>query len=427
VARERKPAAARRSRKVRAQYEALPYPERNPADEARRLITGSPSHLAEIEHYLRGGRPAGGLRALVAGGGTGDGAIMLAQQLADRGEGGTVDYLDLSEASLKIARRRAKVRGLSNLTFHHASLLDLPRRFAEPFDYIDCCGVLHHLESPEDGLTALTSVLAPDGGMGLMLYGEYGRTGVYPLQSALRRLTGGNASIAAQLRLARRVLEELPASNWLKRNPFVGDHLAALAARDGAAGADAGLYDLLLHARDRAYRVPEIVELCGAAGLEIVDFIEPKRYDPALYLADPAFADAIAGLDRQAGWALAEEVSGAMKAHTFYVHRRGAAAGPADPANLDLAPVLRDGDAADFARRLAGSPRLTVDFDGTGYAARLTPRQIEILGRADGSVSARGIARDLGFGEAEFRDAYAGLLGALMPLNLLLLRFPRQG
>ena len=68
---------------VRAQYEAYPYPARDPADEAHRLITGSPSHILEIEHFvLRGGR-AGDLRALVAGGGTGDGAIMLAQQLAD--------------------------------------------------------------------------------------------------------------------------------------------------------------------------------------------------------------------------------------------------------------------------------------------------------------------------------------------------------
>jgi len=30
---------------VRDQYETLPYPERDPADEVRRLITGSPSDL----------------------------------------------------------------------------------------------------------------------------------------------------------------------------------------------------------------------------------------------------------------------------------------------------------------------------------------------------------------------------------------------
>ena len=55
---------------VRAQYEALPYPSRDPRDEAIRLITGTPSHVLEINHYLYAGRlnfirP---FRALVAGG-----------------------------------------------------------------------------------------------------------------------------------------------------------------------------------------------------------------------------------------------------------------------------------------------------------------------------------------------------------------------
>jgi len=68
---------------VRAHYEALPYPARDPRDEAIRLITGTPSHILEINHYLFSGRlnfnrP---FRALIAGGGTGDACIMLAQQM----------------------------------------------------------------------------------------------------------------------------------------------------------------------------------------------------------------------------------------------------------------------------------------------------------------------------------------------------------
>ncbi|MGE0719846.1 MAG: class I SAM-dependent methyltransferase, partial [Alphaproteobacteria bacterium] len=86
---------------VAAQYEAYPYPARDPRDEARRLVTGSPSHLLEIGHYLHAGRrdPRRPFRALAAGGGTGDGAIMLAQQLADAGADAEVVQLDLSTAS----------------------------------------------------------------------------------------------------------------------------------------------------------------------------------------------------------------------------------------------------------------------------------------------------------------------------------------
>ncbi len=68
---------------LRLQYEAYPYPPRDPADEKTRLITGSPSHIAEINHYLFGGRRdfSKPFRALIAGGGTGDAAILPAQQL----------------------------------------------------------------------------------------------------------------------------------------------------------------------------------------------------------------------------------------------------------------------------------------------------------------------------------------------------------
>ena len=37
-------------RRLAAQYEAYPYPARDPRDEAKRLVVGSPSHLREIDH-----------------------------------------------------------------------------------------------------------------------------------------------------------------------------------------------------------------------------------------------------------------------------------------------------------------------------------------------------------------------------------------
>ena len=79
-------------RQLAAQYEAFPYPARDPREEAKRLIVGSPSHLREIDHWIFGSRrPATTpLRALVAGGGTGDGTIMLAQQMAWAGRPGSV-------------------------------------------------------------------------------------------------------------------------------------------------------------------------------------------------------------------------------------------------------------------------------------------------------------------------------------------------
>ncbi|HEU4826088.1 MAG TPA: methyltransferase, partial [Dongiaceae bacterium] len=326
---------------VHQQYELLPYPARDPREEAQRLIEGSPSHLLELNHYLFAGARdfRAPFRALVAGGGTGDALIMLAQHLKDRSAPAEIVYLDLSAAARAVAEQRAQVRGLDTIRFVSGSLLDLPALGLGRFDYIDCCGVLHHLADPAVGLAALAEALAPDGGMGVMVYGALGRTGVYPMQAMLRTLAAYSPAPAltpkAQLTTARDLLQQLPATNWLRRNPAIGDHLA---------GGDAGLHDLLLHAQDRAYSVAELAELASGTGLEIAAFIEPWRYDPASYLTNAGLLHRLAGLDAIARAGFAEQLAGNLKRHIVYLVRAGrarsAVARPDDPAMI---PVLRAG------------------------------------------------------------------------------------
>lgn len=92
--------------------------------------------------------------------------------------------------------------------FETGSLLDLATAGQAPFDYIDCCGVLHHLDDPDAGLAALTRVLAPQGGIGLMLYGHYGRRGVYDVQTILRTLAA-EGTPKERVTQAKRVLNQL--------------------------------------------------------------------------------------------------------------------------------------------------------------------------------------------------------------------------
>ena len=139
--------------------------------------------LPMINHYCFAGRQsfANGFRALVAGGGTGDATIFLAEQL--KHTDAQIVHLDMSQASIAIAQERAKIRGLTNISWLHDSLLNLPKLGLEKFDYINCSGVLHHLADPDDGFHALLSVLADDGAVGLMLYATTGRTSVYQMQT----------------------------------------------------------------------------------------------------------------------------------------------------------------------------------------------------------------------------------------------------
>jgi len=406
---------------VREQYEAYPYPVRAPADEAKRLITGSPSHIDELNHYVFGGRRdfAKPFRALVAGGGTGDAAIMLAQQLANAGCPAEVIYVDTSEASRAVAEARARVRGLDNIRFEHLSLLDLPASGLEPFDYIDCCGVLHHLEDPEQGLQALVRVLADGGGMGLMLYGELGRTGVYPMQEMMRTLAA-DAPAASRLEMARRVLKQLPATNWLRRNPFLADHMAQ---------GDAGLYDLFLHARDRAYRVPEIARMTASAGLRIATFIEPAFYDPASYLTDPKL---LARLEHQP-WiercAFAELLAGNIRKHVFYVVKERNPVRLPDPGKPEVVPILRDLDGAAFAKGFMPGAALTANIDGINFRRPLPPLTGAILPQIDGQCSLAEIYRKIGstkrvVARETFRAEFAALFSALNGLGKMYLRCP---
>jgi SAM-dependent methyltransferase len=407
-------------RLLATQYEAYPYPARDPREEAKRLIIGSPSHLREIDHWIfRAARPASRpLHALFAGGGTGDGSIMLAQQLTDAGRPGSVTWLDRSGAARKVAEARAAVRKLGNLRFVEGSLLDLPTAGLGLFDYSDCCGVLHHLPDPLAGLRALASALAPGGGMGLMVYAPHGRTGVYMLQDALRRLAPPEETPAARIDIARRVWRHVPETAWLRKNPWLTDHLS---------GGDAGLYDLLLNPRDVAFTVPQLAALLAEAGLEVACWVEPVRYDPDTWLPDPKLRARTAGMSPLERAALAEALTGNMGIHIVYCRRIAEPGAPLPWEDPAAVPVLRSMEGPQVAASLPPGGALPVSFDGLQTHLPLPRLAGAILQRIDGqrcfgdiadALAANGVARE------QFWRDLGQLRRSMEALNRLLIAAP---
>jgi SAM-dependent methyltransferase len=403
------------------QYEAYPYPRRDPRDEAKRLIVGSPSHLHEIDHWVFGAtRPVDRpLRALFAGGGTGDGTIMLAQQMARDGRPGSVTWLDRSAASLAIAKARAEARKLTNLVWEPRSILDLPGSGLGPFDYIDCCGVLHHMPDPAAGLRALTAVLAPGGGMGLMVYAPHGRTGVYMLQQALRLLAPPDQPPADRLDTARRVMRHLPDTAWIRQNRNFDDHVN---------GGDAGLYDLLLNPRDRAFSVPEFHALLAEAGLAVVCWVEPIRYDPIPLLPDPRLRGRVEALDPLARAALAEALAGNMSVHIVYVTRIGEPPQRADPLADDAVPICREVSGEALSRMIGPDGMMILGVDGLRIPIAVPPQAAALLRLVDGRRSVGAIRAELvgrGLKDEVVRRAWKATFEAMERVNRVLLAAPR--
>ena len=364
---------------VKAQYEVYPYPERDPADETSRLITGSPSWPPEMDHWLWGGvrdwsKP---LKALVAGGGSGDGLIQLAQLLTSAGRSFEITYVDLSDAARKIAEARAKARGLTGIRFVTGSLLEAPE--LGQFDYIDCCGVLHHLPEPDAGFAALSRALAEGGGLGLMVYAPLGRSGVYPLQSAFTTLYKDRPP-KEKLALAKELFTRLPDGHPFRRNPHLVDHEQG----------DAGFYDLLLHSTDRPYTITELTDALTCAGMELAGVPEPALYDPARLLPQgQSVPDQLSDVQRMQ---LAEDLRGTFKTHVVYAVKQGSRMAP--PRGKPSAiPHIRGADPRQIARAVARDGALRITAGGEKHTLRIDRKAAPLIAAVDGRRALSTIAQ----------------------------------
>ena len=375
------------SPQVREQYEALPYPPREPLDEKTRLIRTWLDDLPMINHYCFGGRQTfrDRFRVLVAGGGTGDATIFLAEQL--RHTNAEIVHLDLSAASINVARQRAQVRALDNISWLNESLLALPALNLASFDYINCSGVLHHLADPDAGLRALLTALKDTGALGIMVYAQYGRTGVYQMQSLMRLINQGEPDAQRRIANTRDVLVALPHTNWFRRGEADLYH-------DHKNLGDAGLYDLLLHSRDRAYTIDELYAWFGdrhGLHLELTDVGRGRAaYLPELMVGPqpPRFLAATRKLPPRQQYAIAELLGGNLVTHSFFAtHSPDAKARYGDP---DCVPFFFhepvSGPELAALIRHHGSAPFLLNHAHTGISAQVDPGKFgdHILDYVDG-------------------------------------------
>lgn len=304
-------------KEVQDHYMDYPYPYRNPEDEKTRLLQLMGESLGELNHHLFQGKKSfkNGFRVLIAGGGTGDSSTFLGEQLKDTDA--EIVYLDFSKNSMEIAQKRAEIRGLKNITWIHDSILNIPKLKLGKFDYINCSGVLHHLASPPEGLKILQESLKDDGGMCVMVYAKYGRTGVYQVQDLMRLVNEGVTSRAEEVTNGNIVIKSLPATNWYVRGQdLLADHLIF---------GDIGLYDMFLHKQDRAYSIPELYEFIKDAGLNFIEFFDIKdrlALRAENFIKDPVLLQKIQNMDKMKQQTICELICGTVIKHSVYLSKK---------------------------------------------------------------------------------------------------------
>ncbi len=249
-----------------------------------------------------------GWRILDAGCGTG----VSTDYLCHLNPGASVLAVDISAGALDVARERTRRSGaaaqVAELRIEQRSLLDLDGE--GPFDYINSVGVLHHLREPQVGLQALAARLRPGGLLHLFLYADGGRWEIHRTQRSLSALGVGSGEEG--LRLGRRLLAELPASNRLRR------HHEQRWALDTAA--DANFADMYLHPQETSYNLERLMDFVATAGLEFVGFSNPEVWDPARLLGGELLERARALPERQQ-WALVEDLDPDISHFEFFLAR----------------------------------------------------------------------------------------------------------
>jgi SAM-dependent methyltransferase len=289
-------------------YERHPYPPPVENLEKSRELWRDPIRRRADHHLFWPGKPFRENHSiLVAGCGTSQAA-----KHAIRWPHARVTGIDFSLTSVERTNQLKQKYRLDNLT-----VVQLPlERVAEldsTFDQVVCTGVLHHLPNPDAGLAALRQVLKPDGAMHLMVYAQYGRTGIYMLQEFCHRL--GITATDDGIRDLTSALGSLPPGHPL--------HTLFRGASDFRGEAD--LIDALLHPQDRAYTVPQLFEFLENGGLKFGRWVKQAPYSVCGLMEQIPQSRQLADLRPAERYAAVELFRGTMVAHSVVAYRDDAA------------------------------------------------------------------------------------------------------
>jgi len=186
---------------------------------------------------------------LLAGCGTGQMATGFASALPNC----SFTAIDISRTSLAYATRMTQSYGIENIEFTHLDILQA-KNLNKSFDYIECSGVLHHMEDPKAGWRVLASCLKDGGGMQIALYSAITRGGIDDVRAYIKKK--GYQATPADIRKFRADIASLPDDNSLKSILRMRDFYSMSMVRD-----------LVFHIQEASYNLLQIEAMMERLGL----------------------------------------------------------------------------------------------------------------------------------------------------------------
>ena len=253
------------SQQVQEMYEESPYPRFKFADYTDSKLAKPINKTIEIETTKKDLSFPEELKSLtstpkvlIAGCGTGNQTIN-----ASRYKNAQITAIDLSRSSLAYAKRKTDEYKMNNVTFKMMDLLNI-NELSEIFDIIECGGVLHHMNNPSDGLSALVQQLKPGGYIKLGLYSEIARKIIVNARTIIQTL--GINSTPENIRAFRGQILDGKIQKLRDLPLFSSDFYSLSECRD-----------LCFHVQEHRFTTKSLQKLIGSHDLTFCGFIVPEQ------------------------------------------------------------------------------------------------------------------------------------------------------
>ena len=251
---------------VKIMYEKFPYP-------ASTTDGGLISDLANLVGFTFPDDDFEGKTIMDFGCGSGHRLVRLAQAYPES----NVIGVDMTEASLSVARQLSQKYKTDNLSFIQSDLVTF--RSEQKADLITSTGVLHHLEKPQAGFDSVSANLKEDGVAAIWLYhqvGEFFRL----LECELARIL--SKADAGEYDDGLKVLHELKLGLSKKQYGAETAHQKSGEVDDVSVNVDAFLHPIV-----NAYRFEETMQMCKNSGMSWTMITGVNRQGES-WLLDPA-------------------------------------------------------------------------------------------------------------------------------------------